>query len=51
LGALLFYIADTSIAIKVFVPAIALPHPALFTTGLYWVGQYFIVAAVRAGLK
>lgn len=51
LGALLFYIADTSIAIKVFVPTIVLPHPVLFTTGLYWVGQYLIVAAVRAGVK
>lgn len=51
LGALFFYVADTSIAIKVFVPTIVLPHPVLFTTGLYWVGQYLIVAAVRAGVK
>jgi len=51
LGALLFYLADMSIAIKTFVPSFALPHPVLFTTGLYWIGQYLIVAAVRAGLK
>lgn len=51
LGALLFYLADTSIAIKVFVPDVTLPHPVLFTTGLYWIGQYLIVAAVRAGVR
>jgi uncharacterized membrane protein YhhN len=50
-GALLFYLADTAIAIKSFVPTIVLPHPVLFTTGLYWVGQYLIVAAVRIGVK
>lgn len=50
-GALLFYLADTSIAIKSFVPSIVLPHPVLFTTGMYWVGQYLIVAAVRAGVE
>lgn len=49
LGALLFYIADTSIAINVFIPTITLPHPVLFTTGLYWVAQYLIVSGVRAG--
>lgn len=51
LGALLFYLADVSIAVKTFVPSLVLPHPALFTTGLYWIGQYLIVAAVRAGTK
>lgn len=49
LGALFFYVADTSIAVKVFIPTIVLPHPVLFTTGLYWVGQYLIVAGVRGG--
>lgn len=49
LGALLFYIADTSIAVKSFVPTIVIPHPVLLTTGLYWVGQYLLVATARAG--
>lgn len=48
-GALLFYIADTSIAVNVFIPTVVLLHPVLFTTGLYWIGQYLIVAGVRAG--
>lgn len=51
LGALLFYLADMSIAVKVFIPQLPLPHPVLFTTGLYWVGQYFIAAAARAGVR
>jgi uncharacterized membrane protein YhhN len=50
-GALLFYLADMSIAVNVFIPQIALPHPVLFTTGLYWVGQYNIAAAARAGVR
>jgi uncharacterized membrane protein YhhN len=51
LGALLFYIADVSIAFNVFVPSISLPHPVLFTTGLYWIGQYNIMKAARAGVR
>jgi uncharacterized membrane protein YhhN len=50
-GAVLFYLADVSIALKVFVPWVSIPHPALFTTGLYWVGQYQIMKAGRAGIK
>lgn len=51
LGALLFYLADVSIALREFVPWISLPHPVLFTTGLYWVAQYNIMVAARAGLR
>lgn len=48
-GAVLFYLADVSIALNVFVPWVSIPHPVLFTTGLYWVGQYKIMQAGRAG--
>ncbi len=34
-GAALFYAADTCIAVNVFVPWLTLPHPAVFTTGVY----------------
>jgi uncharacterized membrane protein YhhN len=51
LGALLFYLADTCIALDVFVPALSLPHPAVFTTGVYWIGQYYITLAARAGMR
>lgn len=49
LGAALFYAADTCIALNVFVPWLSLPHPAVFTTGVYWVGQYCIALAARGG--
>lgn len=51
LGALLFYVADTCIAVEVFVPSLTLPSPAVFTTGLYWFGQYAIVVAARTGAE
>lgn len=50
-GAVLFYLADVSIALEVFVPWLRIPHPVLFTTGLYWIGQYEIMKAGRAGVK
>lgn len=49
LGAALFYFADLCIAINVFVPWFDLPHPAVFTTGVYWIGQYHIALAARVG--
>lgn len=51
LGAALFYVADICIAINVFVPWLKLPVPTLFTTGLYWVGQYGILLAARSGTR
>lgn len=49
LGAALFYFADLCIAVNVFVPWFDLPHPAVFTTGVYWIGQYHIAFAARVG--
>lgn len=50
-GALLFYVADSSLALNAFVPTVHIPHPFLLTTGVYWLGQFWIAFAGRAGLS
>jgi uncharacterized membrane protein YhhN len=44
-GAILFYLSDSSIALNQF--AIAIPHSALLILGLYWLGQLGIAYAAR----
>jgi alkenylglycerophosphocholine hydrolase len=48
-GATLFYLADACLALEAFVPSVALPWAPLFTTGVYWIGQYNIAVAGRWG--
>jgi uncharacterized membrane protein YhhN len=50
-GAFLFYIADSSLAITTFMPDLRIPHPVLLTTGVYWVGQLSIATTARAGAR
>jgi uncharacterized membrane protein YhhN len=48
-GAMLFYVSDTSLAVHRFRRPI--PHVAFATMGLYWLGQIGIALAARFGVR
>jgi uncharacterized membrane protein YhhN len=48
-GAVLFYASDTSLALNRF--RRRLPHAAIATMGIYWLGQIGIALAARYGLR
>jgi uncharacterized membrane protein YhhN len=48
IGAVLFYISDSSLSLDKFRKAI--PHAAFLTLGVYWLGQLGIALAAHAGL-
>ncbi len=48
LGAILFYVSDSSLAINRFYSPI--PHVSFLTQGVYWLGQLGIALAARGGI-
>jgi alkenylglycerophosphocholine hydrolase len=47
IGAVLFYVGDASLAVDQFV--VRIPHAALLTSGVYWLGQLGIATSARGG--
>ncbi len=50
IGAVLFYISDSSLSVETFLPG-DIPHASFLTMGVYWLGQLGIVLAARSGMR